>query len=236
MSQGNDKFDLAPQWRVLADLQVKYIEALGKAKLNAVKARLAHTEAIRISAVLRLARRLEDALSQMEQLRYHTRTKIANIEARLKDLELISRGDQLDSSLCEHVWVGFRFFIRICSDPTIRKLVQTPIPESIRAKENYTVMYPVDGPEPTEMPSVDQNMIQLLNWLQSQRYMPKYGTEAHYTVIAAFVDVATPPPQPSINEIQEGAKTGVWPTPLISLLLVAGDDIAKRILTANPSA
>lgn len=188
-----DLSTLFQHWEKMADLQIKFIETLGKHKLDVAKSELVAAVAAGEMAVAqmkaRVAQELEAALNRMNVVRYQSQQRIRRIRTAAAQAAMIRRGEQLDADLVPQVWVGLAFFQLLVPQATLDAIADTPLEPATRKGSAYCC-----NRDPSvacsDVPDTVENALMLLPWLKTKKYMPRIGTRAYRQVTAAFSTIA----------------------------------------------
>lgn len=226
-------------WEKMAELQVKLIEVVGKHKLDVAKAEVVKAAAAQEWAIAnmkaRVAQELESALGRMKQIRRDAEKHIAQIKNAASRMLFIRKGEELDPDNVAHIWVGFSFFQNLVPQSTLDSLMDTPLEDASRRGTSYS--YNRDKSVVCDdVPADVENVLMLVSWLKSRRYLPRVGTKAYRQVTQAFSVIAGAADTEieKLNQIAKKIETGTYKTwnPLALAALPSSVDV-KAIINAG---
>jgi hypothetical protein len=180
-------------WQAMAELQVKYVEALAQYKMEAAKAELLAAVTAGEWAVARMKARvmqeLEASFKRLTRLRAQTAQRVERLGRLARDVVKIRSGEDLTPSQLSLMWGAYSVFERLAPAAVVAKIVATPLHASARLGLSYA-----DPRRPdvacADPPETVGNVHALIAWLKAHLYVPRRGTEAYRQVIEALGAIA----------------------------------------------
>jgi hypothetical protein len=213
-------------WQTMAQVQVKFIEALAQYKLHAAQADLTHAVAAGEWVVARmkaeLVRELETSLRRLNRLRHTTARRVARLERHARDLARIRSGEDLDPSQLARVWGAYSVFERAVPAATLEQIMAMPLDASSRPGTNFADVRRPERSCPAVPDTVD-NAHALLAWMKRRGLVPRRGSAAYRQVLQAIGELAAFATQEissletSLREMQQGTYNAWQPVVLAAL-------------------
>lgn len=184
------------QWKSMAELQLKFMDSLGAYQAKVAEAELKQAEAnyqnAKTQDLLMIVRAKEAVVRQLELDMYNmNRTKhkrqahIDQIGSMGKKAAMIREGDHLDIQLVGALWQGYEYFSKLVPSSILDQIMDTQIDSRAREANNFVLLRDKTTPcinVPTDL----ANVIELIEWMRGQHYMPKRGKYAYRQIIDAF--------------------------------------------------
>lgn len=189
-----DVENLFGHWQAMAELQVRFFEALGEHKLQLAKSELVRAVAAQNWSLARMkatvALELEAALKRLRRQRHQTRRSIQRLGRHARAASKIRSGEDLAPSQLALMWGGYTVFERLAPASVLQELIDTSLPATAREGRNYVDTRHPDQRCPDPPADVD-NVLALIGWLKRHWFVPRRGTEAYRQVIGAFSKIAS---------------------------------------------
>lgn len=180
-------------WQAMAELQVKFIEALAQYKAEAAKAELIAAVAAGEWAVARMKARvvqeLEASMKRLTRLRATTARRVERLERHARDVAKIRSGESLTPGQLSLMWGAYTVFERLVPVSVLEKITGTPLHANSRLGSSYADPRRPGGTCPDPPQHVD-NVHALIGWLKRRAYVPRRGTDAYRQVIGAVAAIA----------------------------------------------
>jgi hypothetical protein len=223
-------------WQTMAQLQVKFVEALGQYKVDVARAELTDAVAAGEWEVARMkaqvVKELEASLRRLNRQRTTTARRVARLDRQVRNLAKIRGGEDVTATQLTLLWAAYRVFERSVPAETLEKILNTPLHDESRQGCSYVDPHLPQRPCPNPPDSVD-NVHALIAWLQQHRFLPRRGTAAYRQVMAAlttFGDYAASEVaalEQSLRDIEQGTYS-TWQPVMIAGLPDTVD--AKKIV------
>jgi hypothetical protein len=179
-------------WKEAAELQLKFIEQLGKYKLNVAQAELtaAVAEGERAVAAARRAviRELEAAMKRLTRSRRVILDQ-ADDWARLgNQLSRVQNGSDIGRTAIVPMWTAFQVCLRTVSTENRGKIMDITLTATDRKGTNFADVRSEHASDTvTDVPSDLENILELIQWLRSKKWvMPKVGKRVWQKTCDAF--------------------------------------------------
>lgn len=213
-------------WESMAQVQVKFLEALAHYKLAAAQADLAHAVAAGEWAVARmkadLVRELETSLRRLNRLRHTTARRAARLERQSRDLARIRSGEDLDPTQLARMWGAYTILERAVPAATLDQVLAMPLDAASRPGTNFVDVRRPERACPAVPDSVD-NVHALLAWMKRRQLVPRRGSAAYRQTLralgalAAFATQETTSLETALREMQQGTYNAWQPVVLAGL-------------------
>jgi hypothetical protein len=223
-------------WQTMAELQVKFIEALGQYKAEVAKADMMAAVTAGEWAVARMKARvvqeLEASLKRLTRLRATTARRVERLERHTRDLGKIRSGEDLPGSQLPLMWGAYTVFERSAPAPVLEKIIDTPLHASARLGSSYADPRRPRSTCPDPPETVD-NVHALIGWLKRRGYVPRRGSQAYRQVIEAITAIGDSARgeietlEKALREIEQGTYD-TWQPVVIAALPDSVD--AKKII------
>jgi hypothetical protein len=228
-------------WEKMTELQIKFVESLGKYKLDVAKAELVKAVTAQEWAVAKMkaeiAKQLELSLKRLNTAHVQAKNRKLQIAAASANAVLILQGDELDADKVPLVFQGFQFFEKLSPQDVLGEIMDTSIEPVARKGKSY--VYNRDPSRTCEdVPEDKDNLRMLIAWLKQKLYMPKVGNRAYRQVTGAFKKIAAVG-ETEINKMTEAMKSmeentyKTW-NPIAIAALPSNVDV-KKIVNAGVS-
>ncbi|MCU0959792.1 MAG: hypothetical protein MUF48_06775 [Pirellulaceae bacterium] len=180
-------------WQTMAQVQVRFIEALGQYKLHVAQAELVQAAAAGEWAVARikaeLVQELQTSLRRLNRARHTTARRVERLERHARALARIRSGEDLDPADLPLVWGAYTVFERAVPAATLERLMAMPLAASSRPGANFA-----DVRRPTRscpaVPDTVDNVHALLAWLKRRGLVPRRGSAAYRQALQAIGTLA----------------------------------------------
>jgi hypothetical protein len=180
-------------WQTMAELQVKFIAALGQYKAEVAKAELVAAVTAGEWAVARMkasvVRELEASMKRLTRLRATTVRRVGRLERHARDVAKIRSGEDLSPSQLSLMWGAYTVFERLAPAPILDKIIGTPLHADSRLGGSYADPRRPRGACPDPPDTID-NVHALIGWLKRRAYVPRRGTYAYRQVLDALSAIA----------------------------------------------
>ena len=180
-------------WQKMAELQVKFVEALGQYKAEVAKAELVEAVAAGEWAVARMkaqvVQELEASLRRLTRLRNTTARRMERLEHQAREVARIRSGEDLTPGQLSLMWGAYTVFERLTPASVLGKIVDTPLQESAKRGASYVNPRQPDSACPDPPETVD-NVHALISWLKRRSFVPRRGTAAYRQILDAMSAIA----------------------------------------------
>jgi hypothetical protein len=180
-------------WQAMAELQVKFIEALAQYKAETAKAELVAAVAAGEWAVARMkasvVQELEASMKRLTRRRGTPARRVERLERQARDVAKIRSGESLSPSQSSRMWGAYTVFERLAPASVLEQVIGTPLHANSRLGSSYADPRRPGSACPDPPPHVD-NVHALIGWLKRRAFVPRRGTDAYRQVIGAVAAIA----------------------------------------------
>ncbi|NLF73867.1 MAG: hypothetical protein GX575_33075 [Candidatus Anammoximicrobium sp.] len=199
-------------WKTMAELQLKFVEARGVYQKNAAEAELRNAQAAyelartkgelaNVRAKEAFLKQVQLDLARMNRRRRQMEKRIDLIADMAKNAAMIRNGERLHSSLLGPLWQGYNYFTKFAPQSVLDEIMETAIDRRARTKTNFVVVRDKSTADQDVAADIE-NVLELIEWVRTNRYMPKKGKPAYRQITSAFGLIAAVA-EPEIAKLQE---------------------------------